>query len=162
MSLNLKEQLPEEQENTQHGQFLTFFLGKEVFGIETRYVIEIIGMQPIATLPEAPKHIKGIINLRGKIIPVIDVRLKFTEPAVAYNDRTCIIVIKIHEIFLGLIVDNVAEVITINDKDIEPSLNSVTGLKNNYLSGIGKIGNEIKLLLDCENFFNTDELENIK
>jgi purine-binding chemotaxis protein CheW len=137
-----KEEL-EETEDTQHGRFLTFALGEEVFGIEIRFVTEIIGMQPITPLPEVPNFIKGIINLRGKIIPVVDVRLKFEKETVAYNDRTCIIVVETNEITVGLIVDKVAEVLMIEDENI---------------AGIGKDGEDVKLLLSCEKLFSDEEV----
>ena len=158
MEIN-KEELVEEQEDTQHGRFLTFALGEEVFGVEIKYVTEIIGLQPITILPEVPEYIKGIINLRGKIIPVIDMRLKFKKNAVEYNDRTCIIVIETKELSIGLIVDNVAEVLSIDDDHIVPPPDQRTGIKNRYIKNIGKVGNDVKLLLDCEKLFNEDETQ---
>jgi len=159
------EELLVEKEDTQHGRFLTFTLDKEVYGIEIRYVTEIIGLQPVTRMPEVPDYIKGIINLRGKIIPVIDVRLKFKKDAATYDDRTCIIVIETTELSVGLIVDNVAEVITIADENIVPPPDNRSGIQNRYISGIGKVGNEVKLLLDCEKLFLEEEttiLNNIK
>jgi purine-binding chemotaxis protein CheW len=150
-----------EQEDTQHGRFLTFVLGDEVYGIEIRYVKEIIGLMPVTKLPEAPGHIKGIINLRGKIIPVIDVRLKFKEDAVAYSDRTCIIVIETDELTAGLIVDNVAEVVSIDDESIVPPPDYGSSYASRYISGIGKTGDEVKILLDCEKLFLEDEKQAI-
>lgn len=152
-----KEEL-EETEDTQHGRFLTFALGEEVFGIEIRFVTEIIGMQPITPLPEVPNFIKGIINLRGKIIPVVDVRLKFEKETVAYNDRTCIIVVETNEITVGLIVDKVAEVLKIEDENIVPPPDHRTGIQNRYLAGIGKDGEDVKLLLSCEKLFSDEEV----
>jgi purine-binding chemotaxis protein CheW len=157
-----QEEILEEQEDTQHGRFLTFALGEEVFGIEIRYVKEIIGMQPITRLPEVPDYIKGIINLRGKIIPVIDVRLKFKKEAVEYNDRTCIIVIETSDMSVGLIVDNVAEVIAIDDENIVPPPDARAGIQNRYINGIGKVGSEVKLLLDCERLFHEEEMQIIQ
>lgn len=147
------------EEDTQHGRFLTFSMGKEVFGIEIRYVTEIIGMQAITEVPEVPEYVKGIINLRGKIIPVIDVRLKFKKEPMEYNDRTCIIVIDISDLSVGLIVDNVAEVLTIGDEDIAPPPSSKTGFENRYVKGIGKSGGEVKLLLDCGKLLANDEIK---
>lgn len=151
-----------EQEDTQKGKFLTFSIGKEVYGIEIRYVTEIIGVQPITEVPEVPAYVRGIINLRGKIIPVIDVRLKFKKEFKDYNDRTCIIVIDILNICVGLIVDNVAEVLNIPEDGIVPPPDSKTGFHNRYIKGIGKIGNEVKLLLDCEKILSEDEVEVIE
>jgi len=147
------------EEDTQHGRFLTFSMGKETFGIEIKYVTEIIGMQAITEVPEVPEYVKGIINLRGKIIPVIDVRLKFRKEPMEYNDRTCIIVIDISDVSVGLIVDNVAEVLTIADEDIAPPPSSKTGFENRYVKGIGKSGGEVKLLLDCGKLLANDEIK---
>ncbi len=150
-----------ENEDTQHGRFLTFALGEEVFGIEIRFVTEIIGMQPITPLPEVPDYIKGIINLRGKIIPVVDVRLKFGKETVPYNDRTCIIVIETDGITVGLIVDKVAEVLMIEDENIVLPPDPRTGIQNRYLAGIGKVGEDVKLLLSCEKLFSDEEVKAI-
>lgn len=148
-------------EDTQHGRYLTFHLDEEDFGIEIKYVTEIIGMQPIARIPEVPDYIKGIINLRGKIIPVIDMRLKFKKESVEYNDRTCIIVVDTQEIIVGLVVDKVSEVITIDDEEIAPPPDKKTGIHNKYIQGIGKIEGEVKLLLDCKKLFNEEETKTI-
>lgn len=150
------------EEDTQHGRFLTFSLGEEVFGIEIKYVTEIIGMQSITKVPEVPDYIKGIINLRGKIIPVIDVRLKFGKEAIEYNDRTCIVVIDIEEISVGLIVDNVEEVLTIDDEAIAPPPANKTGFENRFMKGIGKVGGKVQLLLDCERLLKNEEIEIIE
>jgi purine-binding chemotaxis protein CheW len=150
------------EEDTQHGRFLTFASGSEVFGLEIRYVTEIVGIQPITQIPETPEFVKGVINLRGKIIPVIDVRLKFKKLPIAYDDRTCIIVIDIKDISVGLIVDNVAEVVTISDENIVPPPTYSTGAQNRYIKGIGKIQNDVKLLLDCDRLFNEGDFGTIE
>jgi purine-binding chemotaxis protein CheW len=154
------QELSEQEEDTQKGKYLTFILGNESYGIEIKYVTEIIGIQPITEVPELPGYIKGIINLRGKIIPVMDVRLRFRKPYREYNDRTCIIVIDIDSIAIGLIVDSVAEVISIPDTEIvdPPDINK-NG--NRYIKGIGKVGSEVKLLLDCEKLLNEDEIDSL-
>ena len=154
-------ELVEQQEDTQQGRYLTFNLGEEVFGLEIRYVTEIIGMQPITRIPEVAAYIKGIINLRGKIIPVIDMRLKFNKEPVEYNDRTCIIVIDTQEMSVGLIVDKVSEVMTIEDENVVPPPDQKTGIKNRYIHGIGKVDGEVKLLLDCNKLFDEDETQSI-
>jgi purine-binding chemotaxis protein CheW len=149
-----------EQEDTQKGRFLTFTLGGEAYGIEIRFVTEIIGIQPITPVPELPDYIIGIINLRGKIIPVMDVRLRFRKPFREYNDRTCVIVVDIMDISLGLIVDSVSEVLTIPDTEIvEPPEVSRNG--NKYIKGIGKVGSEVKLILDCDRLVNEDDAGNM-
>lgn len=159
MAQALSQQLMVQEEDTQRGKFLTFPLGNEVFGIEIKFVTEIIGIQSITYVPEVPVYVKGIINLRGKIIPVIDVRLKFKKPTVEYDDRTCIIVIDIKDISIGLIVDCVSEVIDIGDDNIVPPPSYKTGFQNKYIKGIGKVGSDIKLLLDCEKIISDDEIQ---
>ena len=150
----------EQEEDTQKGRFLTFVLSNELYGIEIRHVTEIIGIQPITEVPELPDYIRGIINLRGKIIPVMDVRLRFKKPFREYNDRTCVIVIDIKDVFLGLIVDRVSEVISIPETEIvSPPEISKSG--NKYIKGIGKVGNEVKLLLDCDKLLSDDEVDNL-
>ena len=149
----------ETAEDTQKGKFLTFSVGRESYGIEIKFVTEIIGIQDITEVPELPNYVRGIINLRGKIIPVIDVRLRFKKELKKYNDRTCIVVIDIKETYVGLIVDNVAEVIKIDDSNIVPPPDIKTGFHNRYVRAIGKVGNEIKLLLDCDKLLNDDEME---
>lgn len=155
----LEEQMDgaELEEDTQLGKFLTFDLGDETFGIEIRYVTEIIGMQTISQLPEVPDYIKGIINLRGRIIPVINMRARFKMENIAYDDRTCIIVIDIVDCSIGLIVDQVAEVITIEDENIAPPPEARTGIQNRYIRGIGKVDEEVKLLLDCEKLLEDEK-----
>lgn len=149
------------EEDTLKDRYLMFSIGHEVYGIEVRYVIEIVGIQPITEIPEFPEYVKGIINLRGKIIPVIDIRLLFKKEPKDYNDRTCIIVIDIKNISIGLIVDTVSEVNTIPEQDIvePPQINK--GAYNKYIKNIGKVGSDIKLLLDCEKLLSEDELMEI-
>ncbi|MGB7604991.1 MAG: chemotaxis protein CheW [Lutisporaceae bacterium] len=160
MAETVEQELLEQEEDTQKGRFLTFALSNESYGIEIRYVTEIIGIQPITEVPELPEYIKGIINLRGKIIPVMDVRLRFKKPFREYNDRTCVIVIDIKDISIGLIVDNVAEVLSIPDTEIvaPPEINKGS---NRYIKGIGKVGSEVKLLLNCDKLLNDDEADSL-
>lgn len=155
------EEVMDQEEDTQKGKFLTFILGREQYGIEIKYVTQIIGIQAITEVPELPEYVKGIINLRGKIIPVMDVRVRFKKESKEYNDRTCIIVIDIKDISIGLIVDSVAEVLNITDENIVPPPDMKAGFHNRYIKGIGKVGDEVKLLLDCEKLLNNDELESL-
>lgn len=159
--MEVKEELLEQQEDTQHGRYLTFNLGEEVFGLEIRYVTEIIGLQPITKIPEVASYIKGVINLRGKIIPVIDMRLKFGKEPEEYTDRTCIVVIDTEEVVVGLIVDKVSEVMSIDDEDVVPPPDQRTGIRNRYIKGIGKVDGDVKLLLDCQTLLDTDETQEI-
>lgn len=149
-----------EEEDTQKGKYLTFVVGNEVYGIEIRYVTEIIGIQAITEVPELPVYIKGIINLRGKIIPVMDVRLRFNKEPKEYNDRTCVVVVDIGEISIGLIVDSVSEVLDIPDEDIVPPP-QVNKAQNRYIKAIGKVDNKVSLLLDCEKLLKDDEMSEL-
>ncbi|WP_186431392.1 chemotaxis protein CheW [Clostridium sp. BSD9I1] len=158
---NIAEDHLEMEEDTQKNRYLTFSLGKETYGIEIKYVTEIIGLQVITEIPELPKYIKGIINLRGKVIPVMDIRLRFKKEALEYNDRTCVIVVDINDISIGLIVDSVAEVLTIPEVDIVEPPQMKKGFNNRYIKSIGKVGESVKLLLDCEKLLNEDELEDL-
>ncbi len=148
----------EPEEDTQKGKFLTFSLGSEFYGIEIKYVTEIIGIQAITEVPELPDYVKGIINLRGKIIPVMDVRVRFKKPPQIYNDRTCIVIIDIKEIAIGLIVDSVSEVLSIPEEDIV-SPPEVNRSNHKYIKAIGKVGNDVKLILDCHRLLNDEESE---
>jgi purine-binding chemotaxis protein CheW len=152
----------DQEEDTQKGKFLTFSLGSESYGIEIRFVTEIIGIQPVTEVPELPEYIRGIINLRGKIIPVMDVRLRFKKVFKEYSERTCIIVIDIKDISLGLIVDKVSEVLSISDENIAPPPDISKSSGNRFVKGIGKVDNEVKLLLDCDKFLQEDEIETIE
>lgn len=153
----LDEELPEFEEDTQKGKYLTFLLDKEVYAIEIKFVTEIIGIQPITEVPELPSYVKGIINLRGKIITVMDVRLRFKKKPVKYDDRTCIIVVKVKDVPLGLIVDHVSEVLAVADENVVSPPDMQNDPNSNYLKGIGKVGSDIKLILDCNKLLKTEE-----
>jgi purine-binding chemotaxis protein CheW len=150
------------EEDTQKDRYLTFIIGNECYGIEIKFVTEIIGIQAITEIPELPDYVKGIINLRGKIIPVIDVRARFKKESKEYNDRTCVIVVDIKELSIGLIVDSVAEVLTISEQDIVDPPHMNNGSNNRYIKKIGKVGNEVKLLLDCEKLLTENDLDDLK
>lgn len=158
MKETVVQELFEEEEDTQKGKFLTFSLGNESYGIEILYVTEIVGIQPVTEVPELPNYIKGIINLRGKIIPVMDVRLRFKKSPMDYNDRTCIVVIDIQDISIGMIVDTVSEVLSIPEEEIVPPPD-VNKSGKKYIKGIGKTGSEVTLILDCEKLLDDDEVE---
>lgn len=158
MSDHASQYLEELDEDTQKGKYLTFLLGNELYGVEIKYVIEIIGIQTITEVPELPEYVRGIINLRGKIIPVMDVRLRFKKPFREYADRTCIVVVEIMDKLVGLIVDSVSEVLAIADEHIVPPPEIGQGFHNRYIKGIGKVGREVKLLLDCNRLLNDEEM----
>lgn len=148
-------------EDTQKNRFLTFLLGEESYGIDIKYVVEIIGIQAITEIPEIPEYVKGIINLRGKIIPIMDVRLRFKKESKEFTDRTCVIVVDINNISIGLIVDSVAEVIAIPEENMvePPQMNKA--FNNRYIRKIGKVGDEVKLLLDCEKLLSENDFDDI-
>jgi purine-binding chemotaxis protein CheW len=152
------------EHDNQKGKYVTFKSGSEYFGIKIQYVNEIIVFQEITAIPESEDYIKGLINLRGKIIPVIDVRLRFKQEPIEYNDRTCIIVINVKSTVVGLIVEKIAEVVEISDEDILPSPTIGNADKNQqkYVYGIGKIGDSVKLLLDPDKLLNDDDLSLIE
>lgn len=152
------------EEDTQKGQFMTFQVGKEFYGISISYVNEIIMMQPITSVPEVKDYIKGLINLRGKIIPVIDVRIRFKMEPMEYTDRTCIIVINVKSTVIGLIVEKIAEVDTIQDDDIvpPPSLGRKESEQNKYVYGLARTGDVVKLLIDPEKLIRDDDIDVIE
>ena len=159
LDVDLVEDDDEEEEDTQENKFLTFIIGKEDYGIEIRHVTEIIGIQNITEVPDMPPHVKGVINLRGKVIPVMDVRLRFGVEERPYDDRTCIIVININEQPVGLIVDRVLEVLDIPENEIEPppKMNMKKGKSNRFIQGMGKVGDQVKILLNANRLLYDEE-----
>lgn len=153
--------LQAEELDTQKGKFLTFLLGKEVYAIEIRLVTEIMCLQPITEMPEMPEYVKGIVNIRGKIIPVMDVRLRFQMPDAEYNRKTCIIIIEAKNSSVGLIVDNVSEVLSIAENKIvsPPDFGGCSG--NRFVKAIGVSEEDVKLILDCEKLLTEGDLEQI-
>ena len=147
------------EEDTQHGRYLTFTLEENTYGIPIRFVTEIIGIQPATKIPETPDFIKGIINLRGRIVPLIDVRLKFGKEEITYNERTCIIVVDVNGMQVGFIVDKVEDVLTIDDEDIAVPPKSELGFENRYIDGIGKVDNSVVLLLNAEKLLKNEEID---
>ncbi len=137
------------------GRYLSFYVDDTFYGIELLHVTEIISVQPITFVPSLPMYIKGIINLRGKVVPVIDVRLKFGQEERPYDDKTCIIVVLVENMQVGLIVDSVAEVVSIHDGES----NNLPELGRNgerYLSSISKVEDRSILNIDCNKFFQSD------
>lgn len=153
----------EKLEEGQKGKYMTFKVGNEYFGIAIKYVCEIIGIQPITAVPEVEGYIKGLINLRGKIIPVIDMRTRFNIEPLEYTDRTCIIVIDVKGTTVGLIIEKIAEVVTIDDEDIipPPSLSHRNAANSKYVYGIGKIGDQVKMLLDPEKLIKDEDASSL-
>jgi purine-binding chemotaxis protein CheW len=145
------------------GKYLTFSLAEEEYGIGILKVKEIIGMMPITTVPRTPKFIKGVINLRGKVIPVVDLRLKFNMESIPYSDRTCIIVVEIDAesstVFIGIVVDAVSEVLNIKEEEIEETPTFGTQMDTAYILGMAKIGGGVKILLDIDKVLSTKEIQ---
>jgi len=149
-----------DDEDTQKDKYLTFRIASEDYGIAIANVTEIIGIQSITEIPEMADYIKGVINLRGKVIPVMDVRLRFKLPPREYDERTCIVVVEIDGTSVGLVVDTVNEVADIPEEQVEPAPKSKRK-GGSYIQGIGKIGQEVKILLDINRILYEDELETI-
>jgi purine-binding chemotaxis protein CheW len=150
-----------EDEDSQKDKYLTFHLAGEDYGVEIRYVTEIIGIQKITEVPDMPDFIRGVINLRGKVIPVMDVRTRFRLPSREYDERTCIIVVDINESSVGLVVDEVREVADIPEAQVEPPPATGQTKGSSYIQGMGKLDNEVKIILNVNRLLNDGELEQL-
>ena len=144
------------------GKYLTFSLAGEEYGIGILKIKEIIGMMPITTVPQTPEFVKGVINLRGKVIPVIDLRLKFEIEKIDYTERTCIIVVDLKsqgaDILIGVVVDSVSEVLNIKADDIEDTPTFGTRLDTTYILGMAKMEGDVKILLDIDQVLSDEEI----
>jgi len=150
-----------DNEDTQKDKYLTFHLAGEDYGIEIQFVIEIIGIQSITDVPDMPAFIRGVINLRGKVIPVMDVRARFGLEDREYDDRTCIIVVNIDGTEVGLVVDEVSEVADIPEANVEPAPKTSKNNENNYIQGMGKINTDVKILLDVHKLLFSGEMQDL-
>ncbi len=146
------------KKEVKEGKYLTFVLGAEEYGIEILSVREIIGLMDITTVPQTPDYMKGVINLRGKVIPVIDLRLKFSMQEETHTQETCIIVVEVNNTSIGIIVDSVSEVSDINGEEIEEAPSFGHGIDTSFIMGIGKIKEKIIILLDIDTVLSSDEL----
>ena len=144
------------------GKYLTFALANEEYGIGILKIKEIIGIMPITLVPQTPRSVKGVVNLRGKVIPVIDLRLRFGMAEIDYTDRTCIIVVEIagqsSEIMIGVVVDSVSEVLNIKGENIEDAPAFGTKLDTDYILGMAKMEGDVKILLDINRVLGTQEM----
>ena len=153
------------QTDARAGKYLTFHLANEEFGIKVLKVREIMGLQEITAVPQTPSHVKGVINLRGKVVPVVDLRLKFALPAAEYTQRTCIIVTQVQgestPVMVGIVVDGVSEVLNLSAQEIEdtPDFGDEAGVR--YLLGMAKVKGKVKILLDIDQVLSTQELHNL-
>ena len=145
------------------GKYLTFALGEEEYGIGILKIREIIGIMPITSVPRTPEFVKGVINLRGKVIPIIDLRLRFGMEPMEYTDRTCIIVVEINArdstIQIGTIVDTVSEVLNIKAEDIEDTPTFGTKLNTEYILGMAKVEGGVKILLNIDEVLSQEEIQ---
>jgi purine-binding chemotaxis protein CheW len=164
-TLNASNEGPAAAADARAGKYLTFQLADEEFGIGVLKVREIMGLQEITTVPQTPAHIKGVINLRGKVVPVIDLRLKFGLPAGEYTQRTCIIVTQMQgesgPILMGTIVDGVSEVLNLSGAEIEDTPDFGEDIGSQYLLGMAKVKGKVKILLDIDKVLSNQELRNL-
>ena len=148
------------------GKYLTFSLANEEYGIGILKIKEIIGMMPITTVPQTPSFVKGVINLRGKVIPVIDLRLRFDMEGIDYSERTCIIVVEIMgrtgTILIGIVVDSVSEVLNIKEEDIEETPAFGARLDTEFIMGMAKLDGGVKILLDIDRVLNAEEITSLE
>ena len=144
------------------GKYLTFTMANEEYGIGILKIKEIIGMMPITPVPQTPKFVKGVVNLRGKVIPVVDLRLRFSMEKIDYTERTCIIVVEMDgqagTVQIGIVVDAVSEVLNIKDEDIEDTPTFGTKLNTDYILGMAKMEGGVKILLDIDRVLGHDEV----
>jgi purine-binding chemotaxis protein CheW len=145
------------------GKYLVFALGREEFGIKVLNVREIMGIQDITAVPHTPPYLMGVINLRGKVIPVVDLRAKFGMPGVEHTARTCIIVVQVggesKAIMMGIIVDGVAEVLNLTPAEIEDTPDFGQGVAMPYILGMAKVKDKVKILLDIDEVLAAQELQ---
>jgi purine-binding chemotaxis protein CheW len=152
------ESITAENEDTLKNMYLTFRLGNEDYGIEIRYVTEIVGMQKITEVPDMPPFVKGVVNLRGQVIPVLDMRLRFHMESRPYDERTCIVVVNINGAQVGLVVDTVNEVRNIDDEQISPPPKTAGADSAQYIQGMGKVNEEVIILLEGRRLLYEHEL----
>jgi len=150
---------------TKEGKYLTFSLAGEEYGIGILKVKEIIGLLPVTSVPQAPHFVKGVINLRGKVIPVTDLRLRFGLEEAAYTERTCIIVVEVQsskgQVQTGIVVDSVSEVLNIRAEEIEETPSFGTALETDYILGMAKMEGGVKILLDINRILSPREIESL-
>lgn len=152
-----------ESRSAQEGKYLTFALGQEEYGLEILKVREIIGYIDVTRVPQVPEHVLGVINLRGQVIPVIDLRQKFGMPTAERTDETCIIVVEItrneQHVSTGIVVDRVSEVLDIAEKMIEQTPQFGSNIDTDFILGMGKIGDSVKILLDIDKVLNSTDMK---
>lgn len=145
------------QTTTLGGKYLTFILAGEEYGLEILKVREIIGIMDITAMPQVPPFVKGVVNLRGKVIPVIDLRLKFAMEGAEYTEQTCIVVVNVGTL-VGVIVDTVQEVLDIDESQIDPPPPLGASVDTSFVMGMGKVKDDVKILLDIDKVLGSDEI----
>lgn len=140
-------------------KYLTFLIDNETYGIGIENVTQIIGLQKITSIPNQPDYVKGVINLRGQIIPLMEVRKKFKKETIEYDDRTCIVVIKKDDMDVGLIVDRVAEVLNIRDEEIADTKEFNKDTNSHYIKGVANMNNMVIILLEIDELLSHDSLD---
>jgi purine-binding chemotaxis protein CheW len=164
-TLSARESASAAPQDVRAGKYLTFELAKEEFGIRVLKVREIMGLQEVTAVPQTPIHIKGVINLRGKVVPVIDLRLKFGIPSAEYTTRTCIIVTQVQgesgPVLMGIVVDGVSEVLNLAGAEIEDTPDFGEQIAGQYLLGMAKVKGKVKILLDIDKVLSAQELHNL-
>lgn len=144
------------------GKYLTFVLAGEDYGLEILKVREIMGILDITTVPHTPDYVKGVVNIRGKVIPIVDLRLKFDIPETEYTEQTCIIVVYVGQVEVGIIVDRVSEVMDINEEDIEDSPEFGAEVDTNTILGMSKADERVTILLDINKVLGGDDVASIQ
>lgn len=147
-------------EDSLKDKFLTFRIGAEGYGMDIRHVTEIIGIQKITRIPDMPDYVVGVINLRGTVVPIINVRRRFGLPLKDYDTRTCIIVVSLNETPVGLIVDEISEVVTITEDRLEPPPRVSRGSNSRFIHGLGKVNDEARVILDTMKLLYDDKPSN--
>ena len=162
----MNEEKTEDRIRAQAGKYLTFSLDSEEYGIGILKVKEIIGIVPITPVPQTPDFVKGVINLRGKVIPIVDLRLRFGMHSLDYAERTCIIVVEIHSesnmVLIGMVVDSVSEVLNVDGGDIEAAPAFGTKTDTGYILGMAKMQGGVKILLDIDRVLSADDLSSLQ
>ncbi len=148
--------------SSHEGKYLTFVLCGEEYGIQILKVKEIIGIMNITPVPQTPGHIKGVINLRGKVIPVIDLRSKFELQETTHTKETCIIVVEVQNVLTGIIVDTVSEVLDVHAEELEASPHFGNGVNTDMFLGMAKIKDKVKILLDIDKVLGTEDINAVK
>ena len=148
------------------GKYLTFSLAEEDYGISIKKIREIIGMMPVTKVPRVNDFVKGVINLRGKVIPVIDLRLRFGLEEIEHTDRTCIVIVEVEAgqatVQMGIIVDSVSEVMNIQEEDVEPPPDLNAGDRTRYILGMAKMEESVKILIDIDRVLGEAEVKDLE